>query len=74
MADGYRDSAWFAQHAGTAQEAEQPHGSSGWVEFYRQHAADPHDFDAMHADGPFKDPRLGGNLTLMARHGIVPKP
>jgi poly(beta-D-mannuronate) lyase len=74
VADGYRDSAWFTQRAGAPQEAERPHGSSGWVEFYRQHATDPHDFDAMHAEGPFKDPRLGGNLTLMARHGVVPKP
>ncbi|WP_183004286.1 alginate lyase family protein [Achromobacter sp. UMC71] len=74
IADGYRDSAWFAQHAGTPQQPERPHGSSGWVEFYRQHAADPREFDALHADGPFKDPRLGGNLTLMARHGILPQP
>lgn len=74
VADGYRDSAWFAQHAGVAQQPERPHGSSGWVEFYRLHAADPHIFDAMHAEGPFKDPRLGGNLTLMARRGILPQP
>lgn len=73
VADGYRDSAWFAQQAGVAQQDRQPHGFSGWIEFYRLHAPDTPAFAALHAAGPFDDPRLGGNLTLMAAQGIVPR-
>lgn len=73
VAEGYRDSAWFARQAGVAQQDRQPHGFTGWVEFYRRHAPDAHVFDALHAAGPFNEPRLGGDLTLMATHGILPR-
>ncbi|CUJ39326.1 alginate lyase family protein [Achromobacter sp. 2789STDY5608621] len=73
VAKGYLDSAWFARHAGVAQQDGKPHGFSGWIEFYRLHAPNTPAFSALHAAGPFDDPRLGGNLTLMAAHGIVPR-
>lgn len=73
VAEGYRDSDWFARQAGVAQKDRQPHGFTGWVEFYRRHAPDAHVFDALHAAGPFDEPRLGGDLTLMATHGILPR-
>ncbi|VVE10802.1 Polysaccharide lyase [Pandoraea iniqua] len=72
VADGYRDPAWFNAQSGAVQETAQPRGSSGWVEFYRLRSPHPERYDAMHAFAPFKDPRMGGNLTLMAQHGIVP--
>lgn len=72
VADGYRDPAWFNAQAGIAQEVATPKGASGWVEFYRRRSPDPARFEDMHAAGPFKDPRMGGNLTWMATHGIVP--
>lgn len=71
VAAGYQDPSWFAQRSGVAQEAAEPKGSSGWVEFYRLRSPHPELFAAMHDAGPFRDPRLGGNLTLMARDGIV---
>ena len=74
VADGYRDPAWFNERAGVEQEAATPKADSGWVEFYRLRSPDPARFEAMHAAGPFKDPRMGGNLTLMAEQGIVPSP
>lgn len=74
VADGYRDPAWFNAQAGVVQETATPKASSGWVEFYRRRSPDPGRFDAMHADGPYKDPRMGGNLTWMATNGIVPSP
>lgn len=74
VADGYRDPAWFNAQAGVVQDTATPKASSGWVEFYRLRSPDPMRFDAMHAAGPFKDPRMGGNLTSMAQDGIVPVP
>lgn len=74
VADGYRDPSWFNAQAGVVQETATPKASSGWVEFYRLRSPDPVRFDAMHAAGPFKDPRMGGNLTQMAQEGIVPAP
>lgn len=29
--------------------------------------------DDIQAAGPFNEPRLGGDLTLMATHGILPR-
>nr|7XTF_A Chain A, Poly(Beta-D-mannuronate) lyase [Pandoraea apista] len=74
VADGYRDPSWFNTQSGAVQETATPKASSGWVEFYRLRSPDPMRFDAMHAAGPFQDPRMGGNLTLMAQEGIVPLP
>ncbi|KAF1055615.1 MAG: Polysaccharide lyase [Stenotrophomonas maltophilia] len=69
VVDGSTDSRWFEQHAGIAQDALA--WPSGWVEFYRLRSADGGLFEAAHAHGPFHDPRLGGDLTLMASKGIV---
>jgi poly(beta-D-mannuronate) lyase len=72
VANGYRDSSWFAQQAGVAQEVPKKlGGDAGWVEFYRLRAIHPEVFEDMHKAGPFKEPRLGGNLTVMAQIGIV---
>jgi poly(beta-D-mannuronate) lyase len=73
VASGYRDSTWFAQQAGVPQKARKPDGEAGWVEFYRLRAPHPALFDALHDAGPFEDPRMGGNLTLMARVGMRPQ-
>jgi poly(beta-D-mannuronate) lyase len=72
VATGYRDPSWFAQQSGVAQSADdaKPTGETGWVEFYRLQAPHPEVFDALHAAGPFRDPRAGGNLTLMAELGL----
>lgn len=69
--EGSRDPAWFNQHTGVAQL---PLQASGWVEFYRLRSPDSGLFDAAHARGPFHSPRLGGDLTLLATHGIVRTP
>ncbi|EOW2139212.1 polysaccharide lyase [Stenotrophomonas sp. GD03908] len=70
--EGSKDPAWFNQHTGVAQlPLRRP---SGWVEFYRLRSPDGGLFDAAHARGPFHSPRLGGDLTLMATHGIVRTP
>ncbi|OWQ61503.1 polysaccharide lyase [Stenotrophomonas maltophilia] len=69
--EGSKDPAWFNQHTGVAQL---PLQASGWVEFYRLRSPDSGLFDAAHARGPFHSPRLGGDLTLMATHGIVRTP
>jgi len=66
---GSNDSHWFEQRAGVAQEPLRRPG--GWVEFYRLRSADGGLFDAAHAQGPYRDPRMGGDLTLMASKGIV---
>lgn len=71
VAQGYADPSWFAAHAGVAQEPPKVSGSTGWVDFYRLRAPDPDVFAALSAQGPFREPRLGGDLTLMAAHGIV---
>ncbi len=72
VAAGYRDTGWFAQRAGAPQDASdaKPSGETGWVEFYRLHAPRPERFDPLHAEGPYLDPRAGGDLTLMARVGL----
>ncbi|HEX5125813.1 MAG TPA: alginate lyase family protein [Rhodocyclaceae bacterium] len=70
---GYRDTSWFAQQAGISQEPVKVTGETGWVEFYRLRANHPEDFDSLHNAGPFRDPRVGGNLTLMARVGVFDK-
>ncbi|VVE21708.1 mannuronate-specific alginate lyase [Pandoraea anhela] len=72
VAAGYENPSWFNEQAGAKQEKAEPHGSSGWVEFYRLRSPHPALFEAMHRAGPFIDPRMGGNLTLMAKDGIVP--
>lgn len=69
--EGSKDPAWFNQQTGVAQL---PLQASGWVEFYRLRSPDGGLFDAAHARGPFHSPRLGGDLTLMATHGIVRTP
>ncbi|HEL4246416.1 polysaccharide lyase [Stenotrophomonas maltophilia] len=69
--EGSKDPAWFNEHTGVAQL---PLQASGWVEFYRLRSPDGGLFDAAHARGPFHSPRLGGDLTLMATHGIVRAP
>lgn len=69
--EGSKDPAWFNQQTGVAQL---PLQASGWVEFYRLRSSDGGLFDAAHARGPFHSPRLGGDLTLMATHGIVRTP
>lgn len=69
--EGSKDPAWFNEHTGVAQL---PLQASGWVEFYRLRSPDDGLFDAAHARGPFRSPRLGGDLTLMAAQGIVRTP
>lgn len=71
VAQGWSDASWFAEEAGVPQELGAIGGHSGWVEFYRLRTPEPAAFDAMHAQGPFFDIRLGGNLTLMATQGMV---
>lgn len=66
--DGSNDTRWFEQHTGVPQTPLRP---SGWVEFYRLRSPDGGLFDAAHARAPFHDPRLGGDLSLMASQGIV---
>jgi len=63
---GWRDSAFFAKASGLTQEKLAGHTDLGWVEFYRHHAAHPDHFEDLHQAGPYDEPRLGGNLTLMA--------
>jgi poly(beta-D-mannuronate) lyase len=72
VAAGYADPSWFAQHAGKPQAPQdaKPTGETGWVEFYRLRAAHPERFEALHAAGPYDDPRAGGDLTLMAKQGL----
>jgi poly(beta-D-mannuronate) lyase len=72
VAEGYADPSWFAARAGAPQApgASKPTGETGWVEFYRLRAAHPERFAALHAAGPFNDPRAGGDLTLMAERGL----
>jgi poly(beta-D-mannuronate) lyase len=71
VASGYRDSAWFTDHAGVKQDKWIPDGEAGWVEFYRLRTSHPEIFDDLHNAGQFRDPRMGGDLTLMARVGIT---
>jgi poly(beta-D-mannuronate) lyase len=70
VARGYDDSSWFSEQAGVPQEPFKADGDAGWVEFYRLRAPNPERFARMHAAGPFDQPRMGGNLTLMAQVGI----
>ncbi|HMA51784.1 MAG TPA: alginate lyase family protein [Magnetospirillaceae bacterium] len=63
---GWRDSAFFAKATGLAQEKLAGHTDLGWVEFYRRRAPRPERFEDLHQAGPYDEPRLGGNLTLMA--------
>jgi poly(beta-D-mannuronate) lyase len=63
---GWRDNSWFAEKAGVPQEKLAGHTDVGWVEFYRHHALHPDHFEDLHQAGPYNEPRLGGNLTLMA--------
>src|SRR5579859_540250 len=72
VAEGYADPSWFAAHARTPQAPEdsKPTGETGWVEFCRLRAPHPERFAALHAAGPFDDPRAGGDLTLMADRGL----
>jgi poly(beta-D-mannuronate) lyase len=72
VAEGYADPSWFAARAGKPQVAEsaRPTGETGWVEFYRLRAPRPERFAALHAAGPYDDPRAGGDLTLMADRGL----
>ena len=72
VASGYRDSAWFTAQAGVPQDKWKPDGEAGWVEFYRLRAPHPELFDDLHQAGPFYDPRMGGDLTMMARVGMRP--
>lgn len=67
---GYANPAWFTERSGVEQEPPKVGGFTGWVEFYRKRVPDPSAFDALHAQGPFREPRLGGDLTLMAERGI----
>ncbi|MEJ2896527.1 polysaccharide lyase [Bordetella avium] len=71
VATGYQDPFWFNQQAGVRQEPVRPSGSSGWVEFYRLRSPHPERFETLHEQGPFRDPWMGGDLTLMAREGIT---
>lgn len=71
VAQGYADPSWFAERAGVAQESPKVRGSTGWVEFYLLRARDPEAFTPLYSQGPFREPRPGGDLTLMAAHGIV---
>jgi poly(beta-D-mannuronate) lyase len=72
VAAGYSDQDWFARRAGAPQAREdaKPTGETGWVEFYRLRAMHPERFEALHAAGPYSDPRAGGDLTLMAKLGL----
>jgi len=63
---GWRDTSWFAEKAGVPQEKLAGHTDVGWVEFYRHHALHPNHFEDLHQAGPYNEPRLGGNLSLMA--------
>lgn len=72
VASGYHDSSWFTEQAGVKQDKWLPDGEAGWVEFYRLRASHPEIFDDLHKAGPFDEPRMGGDLTLMARVGITP--
>ncbi|CAG4887956.1 mannuronate-specific alginate lyase [Paraburkholderia saeva] len=71
VASGYRDDSWFAAQSGVKQEKWKPDGEAGWVEFYRLRAVHPELFEPLHDAGPFREPRMGGNLTLMAQVGIT---
>lgn len=71
VAGGYRDDSWFAARSGVAQEKWIPDGEAGWVEFYRLRAIHPELFEPLHEAGPFREPRMGGDLTLMARVGMT---
>jgi poly(beta-D-mannuronate) lyase len=72
VAAGYADPSWFARSASTPQAPQdaKPIGETGWVEFYRLRAVHPERFEALHAAGPYDDPRAGGDLTLMAKQGL----
>lgn len=70
VASGYGDSTWFSQQSGITQDKWKPDGEAGWVEFYRLRAPHPELFEGLHDAGPYDDPRMGGDLTLMARVGM----
>lgn len=70
VAAGFKDPGWFAQRAGKAQEPVKYSGEEGWVEFYRLRAPHPERFDDLHAHGPFREPRTGGNMSAMAAAGV----
>ncbi|WP_200602463.1 alginate lyase family protein [Pseudomonas sp. S44] len=70
VAEGYANPSGFERETGVKQAQAKPRGSSGWVEFYRLRTRHPELFDMMHAAGPFREPRLGGDLTLMASRGL----
>jgi len=63
---GWRDPAPFEKATGLTQEKLAGHTDVGWVEFYRRRAPHPERFEDLHQAGPYAEPRLGGNLTLMA--------
>ncbi len=70
VARGYRDSTWFTKRTGVEQQIGKPNGETGWVEFYFLRASRPELFDDLHKAGPFRDPRLGGDMSLMVRRGL----
>lgn len=72
VARGYADPTWFNETTGFTQSDTTPSSFSGWAEFFRLRSTNPAAFDQMHAQGPYKDPWMGGNLTLMSQVGIVP--
>ncbi|HWW05738.1 alginate lyase family protein [Collimonas sp.] len=63
---GIADPSWFAEKTGAQQEI--PKGSIlGWIAFYRK--ADPALVplsEPLMAQAPFRNPQLGGNLSLLA--------
>ncbi|WP_211463385.1 alginate lyase family protein [Collimonas silvisoli] len=63
---GIADPSWFVEKTGAQQEI--PKGSIlGWITFYRQ--ADPALIplsQELMAQAPFRNPQLGGNLSLLA--------
>lgn len=67
--DGVRDPTWFQARTGRPQEVPRG-GILGWVEFYRR--ADPALQPAIApllAQAPFRNARLGGDLSLRAERG-----
>jgi poly(beta-D-mannuronate) lyase len=68
---GIADPSWFAEKTGTRQEI--PKGSIlGWIAFYRK--ADPALIplsEPLMAQAPFRNPQLGGNLSLLADKSFV---
>lgn len=65
--NGIQDPRLFDNKAGAKQDATPHAGGLAWIEFYRRVSAHPEKIDPLLKQRPFFDPKLGGNVTLLAQ-------